>query len=45
MDSLDPGCGSCEHGNTIWVTTKGWKRLERVRNFQLLKEDSTPWRQ
>jgi hypothetical protein len=32
--------GSCEHGND---SIKCWEILEWLRNWRLLKKDSTPW--
>jgi hypothetical protein len=34
--------GSCEHGNEHSGSTKRWKILEELHNWQLLKKGSAP---
>jgi hypothetical protein len=33
----------CEHGNKPSGSTKCWKILEKLHNWQLLKKGSAPW--
>jgi hypothetical protein len=35
--------GSCEHGIEPSGSIKCWEVLERLHNWQLLKEVSAPW--
>jgi hypothetical protein len=35
--------GPCEHGNEPSGSIKFWEILEWLRNWRLLKKDSTPW--
>jgi len=37
-----PPAGSCEHGNETSGPIKGWKFLNHLSDYKLLKEDSAP---